>query len=77
LQTFFTVQNMPEARQVWYAAMHLTSAAQLWYSRLELTTGTPSWRRFAQLVQQCFGPPMTTSPLGELVLLHRIGPVGV
>jgi hypothetical protein len=55
--------------------MHLTGAAQLWYARLELTAGTPSWHRFAQLVQQRFEPPMTASPLGELVLLRRTGSV--
>jgi hypothetical protein len=58
----FRGQNTPERRRVWYVAMHLTGSAQLWYYRLELTAGTPSWRRFAQLVQQRFGPPMTDSP---------------
>jgi hypothetical protein len=55
--------------------MHLTGAAQLWYARLELSAGTPSWRRFAQLVQQRFGPPMTDSAVGELMLLRRTGSV--
>jgi hypothetical protein len=55
--------------------MHLTGAAQLWYARLELSVGTPSWRRFAQLVQQGFGPPMTDSPVSEVMLLHRTGSV--
>jgi len=67
----FRGQNTPERRRVWYAAMHLTGTAQLWYARLELIGGTPSWRRFAQLVQQRFGPPMTDSPVGELMLLRR------
>jgi hypothetical protein len=71
----FRGQGTPEPRRVWYAAMHLTGAAQLWYARLELTSGTSSWRRFAQLVQQRFGPPMTESPVGELVLLRRTGSV--
>jgi hypothetical protein len=70
-KTFFRGQNTPKARQVWYAAMHLTGATQLWYARLELTDRMPSWRRFVQLVQQRFGPPMTDSPLGELILLRR------
>jgi hypothetical protein len=74
-ETFFRVQGTPERRRVWYAAMHLTGAAQLWYARLELTSGTSPWRRFAQLVQQRFGPPMTNSPVGELMLLRRTGSV--
>jgi len=55
--------------------MHLTGSAQLWYYRLELTAGTPSWRRFAQLVQQHFGPPMSDSPVGKIMLLRRVGSV--
>jgi hypothetical protein len=55
--------------------MHLTGSAQLWYYRLELTAGTPSWCRFAQLVQQRFGPPMTDSPVGEIMLLRRVASV--
>jgi hypothetical protein len=74
-EMFFRGQNTPERRRVWYAAMHLTRSAQLWYARLELTSGTPSWRRFAQLVLQRFGPPMTDSPVGELMLLRRTGSV--
>jgi hypothetical protein len=74
-ETFFRGQGTPEDRQMWYAAMHLTDAAQLWYARLKLTAGTPSWRRFVQLVHQRFGPPLTESPLGELVLLRRVGTV--
>jgi hypothetical protein len=74
-ETFFRGQNTPERRRVWYAAMHLTGSAQLWYSRLELTAGTPSWRRFTQLVQQRFRPPMTDSPVGQIMLLRRDGSV--
>jgi hypothetical protein len=74
-ETFFRGLNTPERRRVWYATMHLTGSAQLWYARLELTSGTPSWRRFAQLVLQRFGPPMTDSPVGKLMLLRRTGSV--
>jgi hypothetical protein len=74
-ETFFWGQGTPEDRRVWYAAMHLTGAAQLWYVCLELTAGTPSWRWFVQLVHQRFGPPLTESPLGELVLLRHAGTV--
>ncbi|KAG2541920.1 hypothetical protein PVAP13_9NG663828 [Panicum virgatum] len=70
-ETFFRCQNTPERRRVPYASLHLTGSAQLWFYRLELTTGTPLWRRFAQLVQQRFGPPMTDSPIGEIMLLRR------
>jgi hypothetical protein len=39
------------------------------------SSGTPSCRRFTQLVQQRFGPPMTDSPVGELMLLRRTGSI--
>ncbi|CAL4900547.1 unnamed protein product [Urochloa decumbens] len=74
-ETFFRCQNTPERRRVGYASLHLTGAAQLWYYRLELTSGAPSWRRFAKLVQQRFGPPMTDGAVGKMMLLRRSGSV--
>src|SRR5438132_133620 len=43
--------------------------------RLELTAGTPSWRRFRQLVNQRFGPPITDTPLGALAHLRHTGTI--
>jgi hypothetical protein len=74
-ETFFCGQGTPEHHRVWYAAMHLTGVAQMWYSLLELTSGLLWWHHFTNLVQQHFGPSMTDSPLGEIMLLHRVGSV--
>ena len=74
-EMFFRCHNTPERRCVPYASLHLTGTAQLWFYQLELTSGTPSCRRFAQLVQQRFGPPMTNNPVGEIMLLRRDGSV--
>jgi hypothetical protein len=74
-ETFFRGQNTPERHRVWYAAMHLAGAAQLWFYRLEMTSDTPSWRRFAQLVQQRFGPPMTDGAVGKMMCLRLTGTV--
>ena len=74
-ETFFRCQNTPQHRRVPDASLHLIGSAQLWFYRLELMTGTPSYFYFAQLVQQCFGPPMMDSLVDKIMLLHRDGTV--
>lgn len=53
--------------KVWLAFYHLTGSAQQWYSRLEHDEATPSRRRFSDLVNVRFGPPLQHNTLGELV----------
>uniref|UniRef100_A0A0A9C712 Retrotransposon gag domain-containing protein n=1 Tax=Arundo donax TaxID=35708 RepID=A0A0A9C712_ARUDO len=43
--------------------------------RVEREEGTPSWRRFAELVNLRFRPPLRANPLGELVACRRTGSV--
>jgi hypothetical protein len=64
-----------EEEKVWLAAFHLQGAAQQWYMRLERDDGTPSWRRCSELLDQRFGPPIRSNPLGELVNCRRTGTV--
>lgn len=64
-----------EEDRVWLATFHMTGSAQLWYHRLEHDTGTPSWRRFVELVNTQFGPPLRSNSLGELITLRKKGTV--
>jgi hypothetical protein len=53
----------------------MQGVAQQWYYRLERSQGTPTWARFTELVNQCFGPPLRSNPLGELCHLHWQGSI--
>jgi hypothetical protein len=44
-----------------------------WYYALEWDYDMVSWKRFAELVNLRFGPPIRFNPLGELKGLHRTG----
>lgn len=72
---FFRGQQTMEEDKVWLATFHMTGSAQLWYHRLERDTGTPSWRRFVELVNTRFGPPLRINSLGELIALRKQGTV--
>jgi hypothetical protein len=64
---YFRGQRTVEEEKVWLAAFHLQGVAQQWYMRLEHDEETPSWRRFSELLDQRFRPPIRSNPLGELV----------
>lgn len=74
-EQFFRGQWTMEEEKVRLASYHLTGSAQQWYCRLEREEGTPSWRRFSDLVNVRFGPPLRHNPLAELVQLKRTGTV--
>jgi hypothetical protein len=74
-ERYFRLRRMPETQRVEYASFYLLDDAQMWYHHLELNSGPPSWAHFVKLIQVHFGPPLTTSPLGELALLRRDGSV--
>jgi hypothetical protein len=66
---------MLEQKRVMLAACYVLDDAQLWFHRMELNGGRPIWQQFIQLVNACFGPPVTDTPLGELAMLRRSGSV--
>jgi hypothetical protein len=72
---YFRGQRTLEEERVWLAAFHLQGPAQQWYMRLERDEGVPGWRRFCELLDLRFGPPLRANPLGELVACRRTGSV--
>ncbi|WVZ89765.1 hypothetical protein U9M48_036130 [Paspalum notatum var. saurae] len=73
-ESFFHQQRILE-KKVWMATFNLDGPAQQWYMRLQREEGTPSWRRFAELLNVRFGPPIRANPLGELAALRCTGSV--
>jgi hypothetical protein len=74
-ERYFLVCRTPEHQRVAFATFYLLDDAQLWFHRLELNGGRPTWPQFVQLVNACFGPPLTDSPVGALAMLRRSGSV--
>jgi hypothetical protein len=72
---FFHVQGTLDAGKVFLASFYMFGEASQWFSLLELNQGKPSWEEFVCLVNQCFGPPLCSNPLGELIHLRREGMV--
>jgi hypothetical protein len=72
-EQYFRGQRTLEEEKVWLAAFHLQGAAQQWYMWLERDEGTPGWRRFSELLEMRFGPPLISNPLGELAACRRTG----
>lgn len=57
------------------ASYNLEDGAQLWYMQIQREEGTPSWRRFSELLNTRYGPPLRSNPLGELAACKREGSV--
>ncbi|WVZ82061.1 LOW QUALITY PROTEIN: hypothetical protein U9M48_029368 [Paspalum notatum var. saurae] len=53
------------------ASYNLEEGAQMWYLRSERSEGTPSWRRFSELLNLGYGPPLRSNPPGELMACKR------
>nr|CAH66611.1 H0211A12.14 [Oryza sativa] len=64
-----------EDEKIWIAAFHLTDEAQECYTHAEEAYGTPLWRRFKEMVELRFGPPLRHNKLGTLAELRRAGSV--
>ena len=47
----------------------------MWYIQVQQSEGTPSWRRFTELLNLRFGPPLRSNPMGELMACRRTGTV--
>jgi hypothetical protein len=57
------------------ASYNMEDAAQLWFMQIQQEEGTPSWRRFTELLNLRFGPPLRSNPLGELMVCKRTASV--
>jgi hypothetical protein len=60
-----------EEEKVWMASYNLEDGAQLWYIQVQTDEGTPSWRRFKELLNLRYGPPLRAAPLFELADCRR------
>jgi hypothetical protein len=47
----------------------------MWYIYVQTDEGTPSWRRFKELLNLRYGPPLRATPLFELANYCRTGSV--
>jgi hypothetical protein len=47
----------------------------MWYIQVQTDEGTPSWRRFKELLNLRYGPPLCATPLFELANYCRTGSV--
>ncbi|MEJ2003071.1 MAG: retropepsin-like aspartic protease [Maritimibacter sp.] len=72
---FFHVRRTPDDKKVAFTAFYLLDDTQLWFHRMELNGGRPTWPLFVQLINARFGPLLTDSDIGELVMLWRSGTV--
>jgi hypothetical protein len=68
-ERYFLVRRTPEHQHVAFAAFYLLDDAQLWFHFLELNGGRLTWPQFVQLVNARFGPLLTDSLVGALVML--------
>jgi hypothetical protein len=74
-ESFFHQQRIIVEEQVWMASYNLQDVAQLWYIQVQCEEGTPSWRRFVELLNLRFDPPLRSNPLGDLAACKRTGSV--
>jgi hypothetical protein len=44
----------------------------MWFIQVQQDEGTPSWRRFSELLNLRFGPPIRSNPLGELMEAQHV-----
>ena len=70
-ESYFRQQRIAEEEKVWMASYNLEDGAQLWYMQAQRDEGTPPWRRFTELLNLRFGPPLRSNPLGELMACKR------
>jgi len=70
-ESYFHQQRIMEEEKVWMASYNLEEGAQMWYIQGQLDEGTPSWRRFTDLLNLHYGPPLRFAPLFELADCRR------
>jgi hypothetical protein len=74
-ESFFHQQRIMEEEKVWMASYNLEDNAQLWYMQVQGDEGVPTWRRFKELLNLRYGPPLRSAPLFELAECRRTGTV--
>ena len=74
-ESYFHQQRIMEEERVWMASYNLEEGAQMWYMQVQQDEGTPSWRRFTELLNLRYGPPLRSAPLFELADCRRTGSV--
>lgn len=74
-ESYFHQQRITAEEQVWMASYNLEGGAQMWYLQVQSEKGTPSWRRFSELLNLRYGPPIRPNHLGELMACKRTGTV--
>jgi hypothetical protein len=74
-ESYFHQQRIMEEEKVWMASYNLEEGAQMWYIQVQQDEGTPSWRRFTDLLNLRYGPPLRSAPLFELADCRRTGTV--
>jgi hypothetical protein len=74
-ESYFHQQRIMEEEKVWMASYNLEDNAQLWYMQVQQDEGVPSWRRFKDLINLRYGPPLRSAPLFELSQCRRTGSV--
>jgi hypothetical protein len=67
---FFRIQETPAPSKVFLATFYMTGEAAQWYDIHKRNHGQLSWEEFVTLVNQRFGPPLQSNPLGELIQLQ-------
>jgi hypothetical protein len=72
---FFRIQETPASGKLFLTTFYMTGEAAQWYGIRERNHGQPSWEEFITLVNQRFGPPLWSNPLGELIQLQCDGSV--
>ena len=73
-ESYFHQQRIMKEK-VWMASYNLKEGAQLWYIQVQTDEGTPSWRRFKELINLRYGPPLRAAPLFELTDCRRTSTV--
>jgi hypothetical protein len=74
-ESYFNQQRIMEEEKVWMASYNLEDGAQLWYMQVQTDEGTPSWRRFTELLNLRYEPPLRAAPLSELADCRRTSTV--
>jgi hypothetical protein len=74
-ESYFHQQRIMEELKVWMASYNLEDKAQLWYMQVQQDKGIMTWRRFKDLLNLRYGPPLRSAPLFELAECRRTGTV--